>query len=98
MACTCSVLVGLATITTNVGKSSFSEPKPYDSHEPRHGRPVIWLPVCRYEMAGSWLMASVCMLRMKHMSSTLFDRFGNSSLSHMPLLPYCANLNFEGAI
>ena len=35
------------------------------------GAPVIWLPVCMYVMAGSWLIASVCMLRMKHMSSTM---------------------------
>ena len=49
-------------------------------------------------MAGSWLMASVCMLRMKHMSSTILAVHGSSSLTHMPLLPWRANLNFDGAI
>jgi len=62
------------------------------------GRPVIWLPVCMYEIAGSWLMASVCMLRMKHMSSTMFAVFGRSSDTHIPDLPWRANLYFEGAI
>ena len=49
-------------------------------------------------MAGSWLMASVCMLRMKHMSSTILAVYGSSSLTHMPLLPCWANLYFDGAI
>ena len=49
-------------------------------------------------MAGSWLIASVCMLRMKHMSSTILAVYGNSSLTHMPLLPCWANLYFDGAI
>src|SRR5439155_10940526 len=71
MACTCSVLVDLATSTTKVGRLWFSEPSPYETQEPRQGRPVSWLPVCIYVMAGSWLMASVCILRTKHMSSTI---------------------------
>jgi hypothetical protein len=50
------------------------------------------------EIAGSWLIASVCMLRMKHMSSTIFAVCGSISLTHMPDWPYCANLYFEGAI
>ena len=41
--------------------------------EPMPGRPAIWLPVCMKQMAGSWLMASVCIERMKHMSSTICD-------------------------
>ena len=49
-------------------------------------------------MAGSWLMASVFMLRMKHMSSTMLAVLGNSSVTHIPLWPCCANLNLEGAI
>ena len=42
-----------ATITTNVGRSSFSEPRPYEAHDPRQGRPVTWLPVCMNVIAGS---------------------------------------------
>jgi len=49
-------------------------------------------------MAGSWLMASVCIERMKHRSSTIFAFHGSSSLTHMPLLPCRANLNFDGAM
>ena len=86
IACTCSVFVGRATITTNVGRSSFSEPRPYDAHDPRHGRPVTWLPVCMNVIAGSWLIASVCMLRMNSTSSTVFFIHGNSSHTHMPRL------------
>jgi len=39
-------------------------------------------------MAGSWLMASVCMLRMKHISSTLLARFGNNSLTKLEMTVY----------
>src|SRR3954468_10514667 len=46
IACTCSVLLGLAMSTTNVGRSWFIEPRPYETQEPRQGRPVIWFPVC----------------------------------------------------
>ncbi len=31
------------------------------------------------------------------MSSTALAVHGSSSDTHMPLLPYCANLNFDGA-
>ena len=34
IACTCSVFVGRATSTTNVGRLSLSEPRPYDAHAP----------------------------------------------------------------
>src|SRR5215472_1909072 len=98
MACTCSVLLGWATRTTNVGKFWLSEPRPYETQAPRHGRPVTWLPVWMYVMAGSWLMASVCIERTKHMSSTIFAVHGKSSLTHMPDLPCWANLYFDGAI
>ena len=48
-------------------------------------------------MAGSWLIASVCMLRTKQRSSTIFAVWGSISLTHMPLLPCCLNLYFDGA-
>ena len=32
------------------------------------------------------------------MSSTIFAVCGSSSVTHMPLLPCCANLYFDGAI
>ena len=49
-------------------------------------------------MAGSWLIASVCMLRIKHMSSTIFAVLGSSSVIHIPDWPYWANLYLLGAI
>ena len=66
--------------------SRSASPGRSETHAPRHGRPVIWLPVCMNVMAGSWLIASVCMLRMKHMSSTILAVYGSSSLTHMPHL------------
>ena len=38
-------------------------------------------------IAGSWLIASVFIERMKHISSTNFAVCGNSSVIHMPDLP-----------
>ena len=49
-------------------------------------------------IAGSWLIASVFIERIIEMSSTIFAVFGSSSDTHAPLLPYCANLNIDGAI
>src|SRR5579862_663404 len=97
MACSCSRLLGVATSTTNVGRFLLSEPNPYETHAPRHGRPLTMLPVCISVMAGSWLMASVFMERMKHMSSADLAMLGITSESHMPHLPCCANLYFDGA-
>jgi len=85
MACTCSVLVGRATITTNVGKLLLRAPSPYELQAPRHGRPATWLPVCMSVIAGSWLVASVCMLRMTTSSSAAFFSHG-----HRPLNPHDA--------
>ena len=44
------------------------------------------------------LIASVFMLRMKHISSTMRDVYGSTSLTHIPHSPCCANLNLLGAI
>jgi hypothetical protein len=64
-----------------------------------HGRPAFMLPVCMWQMAGSWLMASVCIERMKHMSSTHFAVYGSSSVFiQKPFAPTGLNLNFVGAI
>ena len=46
-------------------------------------------------MAGSWLIASVCMLRMIAMSSTMRAVYGSSSDTHAPDLPCCANLKWR---
>ena len=50
-------------------------------------------------MAGSWLIASVYIERIKATSSTHLENHGsNSEFIHMPLLPNCANLYFDGAM
>ena len=62
------------------------------------GRPASCEPVWMKVMAGSWLIASVCIdLTMQQMSSTTWPVCGNSSLSHAPLWPCWANLNIDGA-
>ena len=43
-------------------------------------------------------MASVCIERMKHISSTIFAVCGSNSLTHIPHRPCRANLYIEGAI
>jgi hypothetical protein len=73
-------LDGMATRTTNVGRFSFIEPSPYDAQEPSDGRPVISLPVWRQQIAGSWLIASVCIDFIQQMSSATLDRLGRSSV------------------
>ena len=50
-------------------------------------------------MAGSWVIASVCIERMNATSSAHCEKYGSSSeFIHMPFCPYCANLYFDGAM
>ncbi len=49
-------------------------------------------------MAGSWLIASVCIDLMKQSSSAIFAVCGSSSLTHAPDCPCCANWKSDGAI
>ena len=55
------------------------------------------MPVWMKVMAGSWLIASVYIERTMHSSSAMRRVCGSSSLSHVPLLPCCANLKIDGA-
>ena len=51
------------------------------------------------QMAGSWLMASVCMERMRHKSSaTLLVHGSISVFIQRPLEPTWLKRNFDGAI
>ena len=59
------------------------------------GRPGCWNPVWMNVIAGSWLIASVCIVRITVMSSTIFAVCGRSSLTHSPDSPCCANENCE---
>ncbi len=51
------------------------------------GRPGMAEPVLMKQCAGSWLIASVCMLRMMAMSSATEPRWGKSSQISAPDLP-----------
>ena len=51
------------------------------------GRPGCWNPVWMNVIAGSWLIASVYIVLMTVMSSTILAVWGSSSLTHVPDLP-----------
>ncbi len=51
------------------------------------GRPGCWNPVWMKVIAGSWLIASVYIVLMTVMSSTIFAVCGRSSLTHVPACP-----------
>ena len=56
------------------------------------GRPGCWQPVWMNVIAGSWLIASVFIVLMTEMSSTIFAVCGSSSLTHVPDLPVLREL------
>ena len=61
-----------------------------------HARPARLLdPVWMNVIAGSWLIASVFIVLMTVMSSTIFAVCGSSSLTQVPDWPCCANSNIE---
>ena len=86
----------LVTMATKVGMSWFMLPSPYESHAPTLGRPASWAPVWKNVTPGSWLIASVCMVLMKHSSSAILAVWGISSLIHAPDCPCCLNSNVDG--
>ena len=73
------------------------DPSPYESQDPRQGRPGSWLPVLTAMVAGSWLIASVWSDLTTASWSTTFAVQGKSSLTHVPLCPAWANLKRLGA-
>ena len=79
--------------TTNPGKSSASLPSPYWIHEPILGRPLMVVPVFMRVLAGSWLMASVCIERITARSSMCLARCGKSVVISVPLWPNFLNGN-----
>src|SRR5579862_1467949 len=84
--------------TTNAGRSLFSLPSPYASHDPMLARPGVSLPVITNVHAGSWLIAFVFTVLISAISSTIFDVCGsNCELIQRRHLPSCVNLNFDGA-
>src|SRR6185437_2457829 len=73
-------------------------PKPYVSHDPMHGLPATCWPVWKNVMAGSWLIASVHVLRTIAISSAMRAVYGSRSEIQAPLRPYCLKSKTEGAI
>ena len=57
------------------------------------GRPGNCEPVCMCVTPGPWLIASVCIERMRHKSSAMPETCGSMSLISTPLWPRGANLN-----
>ena len=51
------------------------------------GRPASCEPVCTNVIAGSWLIASVCIERIKQMSSTILAVCGRARSATAPLWP-----------
>ena len=61
------------------------------------GLPASCEPVWTKVIAGSWLMASVCIDLTRQMSSTICAVCGSNSLSQAPQRPCWANLKIDGA-
>ncbi len=79
------------TKTTKLGRSRFSVPSPYDSHEPMLGRPSRAEPVWTNNCAGAWLNWSVYIERTTAMSSATVARCGRMSDITWPDSPRGAN-------
>ena len=77
--------------TTKPGNSSASLPSPYVTHAPMLGRPAICEPVFMNMCAGSWLIASVVIERMRQMSSMTEPICGKSAQISIWFLPNFAN-------
>ena len=62
--------------TMNPGKSRDSVPRPYVTHEPMLGCPKIGRPQFISNWPGVWLDTSVCIERMRQVSSAILPRCG----------------------
>src|SRR5258707_258179 len=80
-------------MTTNAGRFWLSDPRPYVTHEPRHGKPMRVIPVLILNSAGEWLFESVQHEYTKPILSTCLAILGNNSDTQAPLWPCWANLN-----
>src|SRR5262249_29437075 len=78
--------------TTNPGRFSFSEPRPYVTHDPIDGRPARGEPVNSSSSAGAWLNWSVYIDLITQMSSATSCSRGTASDIQMPPWPCCANV------
>src|SRR5262249_61773315 len=69
------------------GRFALADPSPYESHAPRVGRPGRCAPVSHIVAAGSWLIGSVTIDRMRVMSSATLAVCGRSSEKSIPTRP-----------
>jgi hypothetical protein len=79
-------------MTTKLGRSRDSAPRPYVTHEPMLGRPGCEKPVFMKICAGAWLNCVVRQDFTMAMSSTTVARCGSTSESSAPHCPCFANL------
>ena len=63
-------------MTTKLGRSSHSEPNPYESHEPRLGLPMMTLPVFICRQPEACAAVSVWSERITQRSSACLAMFG----------------------
>src|SRR5262245_30169647 len=85
-------------MTTKPGRFSLTLPRPYVTHEPRHGWPLRIRPEFIISMAEPWIGDSAYIEWRKAMSSTQVPRCGNTSETHLPHRPYCLNWYFGPTI
>src|SRR6516225_10193054 len=78
--------------TMKPGKSSASEPRPYNTHDPMLGRPAMIIPAFITKCAGSWLICSVVIERTIQRSSATLPISGNNSHISRPDFPNLLNL------
>src|SRR5262245_22754776 len=69
-------------------------PRPYVTHDPRHGLPDRMRPEFIISIAEPWIGDSAYMECKKAMSSTQPPRCGKRSETYLPHCPYCLNLYF----
>src|ERR1700757_4128452 len=75
--------------TTNVGRSLFRLPRPYEIQAPMEGYPGSTKPVFCMKVAGPWTLDFEIMEWIKAMSSTQDARCGTRLLTHLPHWPCC---------
>src|SRR5437588_12435700 len=74
-------------MTMKPGRSWFSVPRPYVTHEPTDGKPIRGRPLLIWNRAGAWLLVSVKQECTKAMSSTCRAMFGKISDTYDPDCP-----------
>src|SRR5436190_17408438 len=82
--------------TTNAGRFSFSDPRPYEIHAPVEGRVASTVPVWKRLRAGVCVGLNVYMERMTQSLSATEASCGSRLLTSTPPLPCFLNSNGEG--